>query len=129
MARQKNTASPSEAVSHALGIETQEIEDWSCCGATSAHSTNYKLRCAAGEEPDDRAEEGAWMSWFLRRLFQPLQDRGTSPQGGQGPQGGVESIIGAKFTDGIAIRNPIDIIAKDIGLDALEKKVVRKLEG
>ena len=35
-----------EAVSHALGIETQEIEDWSCCGATSAHSTNYKLSVA-----------------------------------------------------------------------------------
>ncbi|MCG6537468.1 MAG: heterodisulfide reductase subunit B, partial [Syntrophales bacterium LBB04] len=29
----------------------------------------------------------------------------------------------------ISIRNPIDIIANDIGLDALEKKVVKKLEG
>jgi heterodisulfide reductase subunit B len=41
----------------------------------------------------------------------------------------MESIIGAKFTDGISIRNPIDIIANDIGLDALAKKVVKKLEG
>jgi len=41
----------------------------------------------------------------------------------------MESIIGAKLTDGIAIRNPIDIIANDIGLDALERKVVKKLEG
>ena len=35
-----------EAVSHALGIETHEIDDWSCCGATSAHSTNHKLSVA-----------------------------------------------------------------------------------
>ncbi|MCX6178555.1 MAG: heterodisulfide reductase-related iron-sulfur binding cluster [Chlorobiales bacterium] len=26
-----------------LGINLQEIEDWNCCGATSAHATNHKL--------------------------------------------------------------------------------------
>jgi len=41
----------------------------------------------------------------------------------------VEGIIGGKYQGGIAIRNPIDIIYKDIGVDALEKKVVRKLKG
>ena len=34
------------AVSKALGIELKEIDDWSCCGATSAHSTNFKLSIA-----------------------------------------------------------------------------------
>jgi len=33
-------------VSDALGIELQEIEDWSCCGASSAHMTNHKLSVA-----------------------------------------------------------------------------------
>ena len=35
-----------KAVSRALGIELKEVEDWSCCGATSAHATNYKLSVA-----------------------------------------------------------------------------------
>ena len=26
-----------------LGVKLQEIEDWNCCGATSAHATNHKL--------------------------------------------------------------------------------------
>ncbi len=26
-----------------LGLKLQEIEDWNCCGATSAHATNHKL--------------------------------------------------------------------------------------
>ncbi len=26
-----------------LGIDLQEIKDWNCCGATSAHATNHKL--------------------------------------------------------------------------------------
>ncbi|MDO8716010.1 MAG: CoB--CoM heterodisulfide reductase iron-sulfur subunit B family protein [Dehalococcoidales bacterium] len=34
------------AVCKALGIELQELEDWSCCGATSAHSTNDYLAVA-----------------------------------------------------------------------------------
>ena len=33
-------------VSRALGIELKEVDDWSCCGATSAHSTNYELSVA-----------------------------------------------------------------------------------
>ncbi|MCL4395426.1 MAG: heterodisulfide reductase-related iron-sulfur binding cluster, partial [Chloroflexi bacterium] len=29
-----------------LGLELKEIEDWSCCGATAAHSTNALLALA-----------------------------------------------------------------------------------
>lgn len=35
-----------KAVCQALGVELQELEDWSCCGATSAHSTNDYLSLA-----------------------------------------------------------------------------------
>ena len=34
------------AVSRNLGIDLEEIEDWSCCGASSAHATNFKLSIA-----------------------------------------------------------------------------------
>jgi heterodisulfide reductase subunit B2 len=34
------------AVASALGIELAEIDDWSCCGASSAHSTNHLLGVA-----------------------------------------------------------------------------------
>jgi heterodisulfide reductase subunit B len=30
----------------ALGIELEEVEDWACCGASSAHSTNHLLGVA-----------------------------------------------------------------------------------
>lgn len=32
-----------QAVCRELGIELQEIPDWNCCGATSAHATNREL--------------------------------------------------------------------------------------
>ncbi len=33
----------SEAVCHALGIELEEIPDWSCCGASSGHFVDEDL--------------------------------------------------------------------------------------
>ncbi len=34
------------AVVRALGVELEEVEDWACCGASSAHSTNHLLGVA-----------------------------------------------------------------------------------
>ncbi len=33
-------------VAQALDIELEEIEDWNCCGATSAHNLNHALSVA-----------------------------------------------------------------------------------
>jgi heterodisulfide reductase subunit B len=33
-------------VNEVLGVDLREIDDWSCCGASSAHMTNYKLNIA-----------------------------------------------------------------------------------
>lgn len=35
-----------EAVAQLLGIEFQELDDWTCCGASSAHATNDALAVA-----------------------------------------------------------------------------------
>jgi heterodisulfide reductase subunit B len=119
-----------EAVSHALGIETQEIEDWSCCGATSAHSTNYKLSVALPARNLMIAQKkGLDVMIPCAACFNRFKSAQHHLEKDKALRAEVESIIGAKFTDGISIRNPIDIIANDIGLDALEKKVVKKLEG
>ncbi len=32
-----------EAVAHALGVELEELADWNCCGASSAHATSDRL--------------------------------------------------------------------------------------
>jgi heterodisulfide reductase subunit B2 len=35
-----------EAAARALGVKLRELEDWTCCGASSAHATNDKLAVA-----------------------------------------------------------------------------------
>ena len=45
------------AVAKPMGLELEEIDDWNCCGASSAHSLNRRLellRCdrISGHQPD-----------------------------------------------------------------------------
>jgi heterodisulfide reductase subunit B2 len=34
------------SIAPALGVELEEVQDWACCGATSAHATNHVLSVA-----------------------------------------------------------------------------------
>jgi len=37
-----------QMVCEELGVELEEVNDWNCCGASSAHCTNDKLSVALG---------------------------------------------------------------------------------
>ncbi|MCK9364211.1 MAG: CoB--CoM heterodisulfide reductase iron-sulfur subunit B family protein [Syntrophales bacterium] len=117
-------------VSSALGIELREVEDWSCCGASSAHSTNFDLSIALSArnmiiaQRDDRDVMVPCAACFNRfktaehhlKTDEKLKTR-------------IEGIVGAKYEGGNAIRNPIDIIYNEIGLDTLAAKVTKQLSG
>jgi heterodisulfide reductase subunit B len=118
------------SVSHALGIELEEIEDWSCCGATSAHSTNFKLSIALPARNLVAAEKKAQdvmipCAACFNRFKTAEHHLGRDPE----LKAEVEEIVGGRYQGSVAIRNPIDIIARDIGLEALAAKVVKRLAG
>ena len=118
------------AVSKALGIELQEVDDWSCCGATSAHSTNFKLsvalparNLAAAEKSDQPVMVpcAACFNRFKSAQHYLKKDAALKAE--------IEGIIGAAYTGSAVVRNPIDIIGNDIGLKALAARVTKKLTG
>jgi heterodisulfide reductase subunit B len=118
------------SVSHALGIELEEIEDWSCCGATSAHSTNFKLSIALPARNLIAAEKKAQdvmipCAACFNRFKTAEHHLGHDPE----LKAEVEEIVGGRYQGSVAIRNPIDIIVRDIGLEALAAKVVKRLAG
>ena len=118
------------SVSHALGIELEEIEDWSCCGATSAHSTNFKLSIALPARNLIAAEKKAQdvmipCAACFNRFKTAEHHLGQDPE----LKAEVEEIVGGRYQGSVAIRNPIDIIVRDIGLEALAAKVVKRLAG
>jgi len=118
------------SVSHALGIELEEVEDWSCCGATSAHSTNFKLSIALPARNLIAAEKKAQdvmipCAACFNRFKTAEHHLGQDPE----LKAEVEEIVGGRYQGSAAIRNPIDIIVRDIGLEALAAKVVKRLAG
>ena len=117
-------------VSNALAIELKEVDDWSCCGASSAHMTNYKLSVALPARNIMAAEKdgmdimvpcAACFNRFKMAQYHLKKDEALKAE--------VEGIIGDIYQDSVAVRNPIDIIYNDIGIYALEEKVTKKLEG
>lgn len=119
-----------KAVSRALNIELKEVDDWSCCGASSAHMTNYKLSVAlparsiiaAGKDDlDVMVPCAACFNRFKMTQHHLKNDAALKAE--------VESIVGREYKDSVTIRNPIDIIYNDIGMDKLEEMVVKKLTG
>lgn len=119
-----------KAVSKALDIELKEVDDWSCCGASSAHMTNYKLSVAlparsiiaAGKDDlDVMVPCAACFNRFKMTQHHLKNDPALKAE--------VEGIVGKEYKDSVTIRNPIDIIYNDIGMDKLEEMVVKKLTG
>jgi len=118
------------AVSRALGIELKEVDDWSCCGATSAHSTNFKLSIALPARNLMAAEKNALDVMVpCSACFNRFKTAEQHLKADKALKNEVEEIVGSKYHGGIAIRNPIDIIFKDIGLSVLEGKVTKPLKG
>jgi heterodisulfide reductase subunit B len=119
-----------KAVSRALDITLQEVDDWVCCGASSAHMTNYKLSVALPARSIIAAEKenldvmvpcAACFNRFKMAQHHLRHDDALKAE--------VEGIVGDTYQDSVAVRNPIDIIYTDIGLETIEAKVTRKLTG
>jgi heterodisulfide reductase subunit B len=119
-----------KAVSSALGIELKEVEDWSCCGATSAHATNFKLSVALPARNLMLAEKNAMDVMVpCAACFNRFKMAEHHLKADCALKTELEGIIGGKIQGNIAVRNPMDFIFKDIGLEALAGKVKKKLIG
>ena len=117
-------------VSRALGIELEEIEDWSCCGASSAHNTNFKLSIALPARDLIAADKKTQDIMIpCAACFNRFKTADHHLRHDQALKAEIEEIVGGSYQGNVAIRNPIDIIANTIGLDALKEKVVKALVG
>jgi len=119
-----------KAVSRALDIELKEVDDWCCCGASSAHNTNFDLSIALPARNLIAAEKDAMDVMVpCAACFNRFKTAEHHLKADKDLKAKIEGIVGAKYQGGIAIRNPIDIIFNDIGIDVLAEKVVKPLTG
>lgn len=119
-----------EAVLAALGVELEEIDDWVCCGATAAHATSHLLSIALPAISCAQAEKRALdvltcCAACYSRLKQANHEVKQSPE----LQAQISEIIEEDYHGNVRVLHIAEVLAKEIGLDAVRARVERPLEG
>jgi heterodisulfide reductase subunit B len=117
------------AVCQILGVELEEVPDWSCCGASSAHTTNHLLSLALparnmalveGKGLDLVAPcPGCFIN--LKHAYLELGDDGELRKK-------LEEIIGMPYTGSVKLRTVFDV-CREVGIENIQAKVKRSLNG
>jgi heterodisulfide reductase subunit B len=114
-----------EAVSEKLDIELEELKDWTCCGASSAHVTDDKLAVAlAGRNLMIADETGLDLMVPCSACFQRLKSADKHLKEGETIPG-IDHQYQGKFN----IKHSADLIIETLGEKKIAEKVVKPLKG
>ena len=111
-------------VCHMLGIELQELSDWNCCGASSAHSTNEALSVALPARNLAIAEEvGLDLVVPCAACFQRLKVAEKHVKEG------AEPTIDTPYQGNVPIKHLLDFLCEEEVLKVINQKVKTPLKG
>lgn len=120
-----------EKTAEMLGIKLQELEDWNCCGATSAHNTNKMLSLALPARNLAIAEQ-----MNLDTILAPCaacysRHRATEVQAQEDDEIRLklQDIIEMEFKATSRTISILEWLVKDIGIDRIKEKVTKPLKG
>jgi heterodisulfide reductase subunit B2 len=121
------------AVCKQLGVELEELDDWNCCGATAYMAVSERQAFGLAARNLALAEQKP------HELIAPCSAcymvlKKTQKYVAEYPQIGHEvcdalSRGGLKYAGTAAVRHPLDVLVKDVGLDAIKKQVKNPLKG
>lgn len=125
----------SRAFLAAMGADITELEDWNCCGASAAEAQSRLLALALPARNLAIAEKMG----IARDLVVPcsacyLNLRKVAEKIRREPDllaelNTVLSVDGLRLRGGVRVRHLLDVVANDIGAQALRAKVSRPLKG
>lgn len=119
-----------QAVCDAMQIKLAEVEDWSCCGASSAHATNHDLSVALPARNLAYAEKaGQDVMVPCAACFNRFKSAQYELNHDAALKGRVEAALGMSADSTVDILNPIDFFVNRVGLEEVKAKVARKLKG
>lgn len=119
-----------ERCAHHLGVELVEIDDWNCCGATSAHNTNKMLSLALPARNLAIAEEAgldivapcaACYNRFRTTRHEVLHDDKVRAK--------IEEILDKPYTAKNEVLSILELLVKEVGLDTIKAAVKNPLNG
>ncbi len=119
-----------QAVFTALDVELHELDDWSCCGASSAHSLNRALSLALPARNLAIAQEAGrdvvmpCAACFNRHKAADHEMRTNAER-----RALIEETVDFQFNEAVDVRALLDVVGNAIGLEQLKARVTRPLTG
>lgn len=120
-----------EKTAEMLGIKLKELEDWNCCGATSAHNTNQLLALALPARNLAIAEQ-----MELDTILAPCaacynRHRAAEDKAREDPEmrQKIAGIIDMEFQASSHTISVLEWLAKDVGAEQIKAKTTRPLKG
>lgn len=122
------------AVAAALGLTLHELDDWSCCGATSAHATSNflatalplrNLSLAEGAGRDLIVPCAACYSAFRQAHHEVVADGAE----GRRLNAEVEAATGRRYEGKLRVLHPLEPLSQPEGVKAISAGAKRPLEG
>lgn len=124
-------------VFRALGAELEELEDWNCCGATAYMAVSElqavalsgrNLAIAERQAGGGKAQVLAPCAACYLGLVKAQHHLEESEEVFAKVNRGLES-AGLRYSGRADVRHPLEVLTKDIGIEAIAKSVRRPLKG
>ena len=113
-----------------LGVELEELEDWVCCGASSAHSSNYMLSHALpGRDLAIAEKTGLDVMAPCPACFLRLKATRHDVLHDDGLRQELERILGLEYSAKHDVKNILDVLYLDVGIENIRDKVTKPLKG
>lgn len=117
------------AVCQALGIELLELNDWVCCGATSAHSTNHTLSLALPARNISLAQEaGLDLTIPCSACYNIIKKADYYMRHDNNIKAQMEQIVEFQYTGAINVLSLLELIVTKVGINTLAQKVKKPLK-
>jgi heterodisulfide reductase subunit B len=114
-----------EAIAASLGIELEELPDWTCCGASSAHVTDDRLAFSLAARNLIIADRvGKDLIVPCAACYQRLKAAEKGLQHGKPVEGNT-----VKYSGKVRIKHSVDFIWEECGEKAIREKVKKSLAG
>jgi heterodisulfide reductase subunit B len=121
----------SDLVCQALGLEMVEINDWNCCGASSAHSMDHTLFLALPARNLAKAQEVGLDDLAIpcAACYSRLAAADLALRQDEVLRARLEEVLDFRYEGRVRPRSLLDIVANDCSREQLLAKVKKPLAG
>ena len=114
-----------------LGLALNEVQDWACCGASSAHFVDRLLSVALPARTLNLVKKsgGSEVAVSCAACFSRLKTAAHELEEDEKLREQVSEVLEEPYQGGVAIRHVLDVLLNDIGREQIKKAVVNPLKG